>query len=401
MYFLIKEGQTEAFVSEDNDLDIPTASASVFYNPEMELNRDLNVAVTSVFVKKLMERKKFERSQITYLDAFSASGIRGLRVAKEVGISAVLNDWKEEAAAQIQKNIEHNGLSETVSASCQNANKLLHNQKFAIVDIDPFGSPSQFLDSAVSSATFMLGVTATDTAPLCGAHLKSGMRKYSAVPLNNEFHSEMGLRILIGSMAREAAKFDKGIRPLFSHATRHYVRVYAEILNGAGNADKTLKELGFVSWCPKCGCFETKKGIAVYMDEFCPECSTPIENQSEKQNEKQSRKLSGPLWLGTFKEIDFCDEVISELEMLTLNKKDEAAKLLTVCRNEADLPFFYDQHMLCEKLKISASPMEPFLEKLRECGHTATRTHFSGTSFKTDAPMAEILEVLKAFSGKN
>ena len=393
MYFLVKEGQTEAYVSEDNDPDIPTASASVFYNPEMELNRDLNVAVTSVFVKKLMARKKFDLSQITYLDAFSASGIRGLRVAKEVGISAVLNDWKEEAATLIQKNIDHNGLGETVLVSCQNANKLLHSQKFAIVDIDPFGSPSQFLDAAVSSASFMLGVTATDTAPLCGAHLKSGMRKYSAVPLNNEFHSEMGLRILIGSMVREAAKFDKGVKPLFSHATRHYVRVYAEILNGAGNADKSLKELGFVSLCPKCGCFETKNGLAVYMNEFCPECSTPTE--------KQSRKISGPLWLGTFKEADFCDAVLLELETSALNKKEEAFKLLTVCRNEADLPFFYDQHLLCEKLKISASPMEPFLEKLRARGYTATRTHFSGTSFKTDAPMAEILETLKTISGRN
>jgi len=395
MYHFIKEGKTEAYVSDDNDPDVPLASASVFYNPEMELNRDLNVAVTSVFVQKLMDRKKFDKSQITYLDAFAASGIRGLRVAKEVGISVVLNDWKEEAATLIQKNIDQNNLSETASASCQNANKILHDKKFAIVDIDPFGSPSQFLDAAVSSASFLLGVTATDTAPLCGAHLKSGMRKYSAVPLNNEFHSEMGLRILIGSMVREAAKYDKGIRPLFSHATRHYVRVYAEVLNGAGNADKAMKELGFVAWCPKCGNFETKHGIAVFMNEFCPACANSNDSEnSDSENTKQSRKISGPLWLGSFKDIDFCDSVIQELEILELNKKAEAAKLLTVCKNEADLPFFYDQHLLCEKLKISASPMEPFLEKLRTQGYIATRTHFSGTSFKTDAPMTEILKIL-------
>ncbi|WNY28366.1 tRNA (guanine(26)-N(2)/guanine(27)-N(2))-dimethyltransferase [Methanimicrococcus stummii] len=378
---LIREGQTDVYIPEDNDPDVPLASASVFYNPAMEMNRDINVAVTSVYAKKLAARKGFDLSQITYADAFSASGIRGLRVAKEVGIAAVLNDWKEEAVSLIQKNIELNHLS-NVTATCMGADKLLHSQKFAIVDIDPFGTPAPFLDSAVSSASFFLGVTATDTAPLCGAHLKSGMRKYAAVPLNNEFHSEMGLRILIGSIARAASKFDKGIRPLFSHATRHYVRVYAEILNGAGNADKTLKELGFLAWCPQCKNSETKNGLAVFMNEECPVCG-------------DKRKMSGPLWLGTFKDIDFCNDVISELESLPLNKKNEAVKLLTVCRDEADIPFFYDQHLLCEMLKISAPPMESFLESLRKAGYIATRTHFSGTSFKTNATVEACLDILK------
>ncbi|MDR0767829.1 MAG: tRNA (guanine(10)-N(2))-dimethyltransferase [Methanosarcinales archaeon] len=382
MYRLVKEGQTEVYAPEDNDPDVPLASASVFYNPAMEMNRDINVAVTSIYARKLAERKGFDKSQITYADAFSASGIRGLRVAKEAGISAVLNDWKEEAAALIQKNIEHNGLSESAAATCMGADKLLRGRNFAIVDIDPFGTPAPFLDSAVASASFFLGVTATDTAPLCGAHLKSGMRKYAAVPLNNEFHSEMGLRILISSIARAASKFDKGIRPLFSHATRHYVRVYAEILNGAGHADKTLKELGFIAWCPQCRNSETKNGLAVFMNEECPVCSG-------------KRKMSGPLWLGAFKDVDFCNEVISELEALPLNKKGEAVKLLTVCRDEADIPFFYDQHLLCEMLKISAPPMEPFLEGLRKAGYIATRTHFSGTSFKTNASVEACLEILK------
>ena len=386
MYRLIKEGTTEVYVPAGENEDIPLASASVFYNSEMELNRDINVAVTSVYVKKLAARKNFEKSQITYADAFSASGIRGLRVAKEVGISVVLNDWKEEAASLIQKNISHNHLEETVSSSCQNANSLLYKQKFAVVDIDPFGTPSPFLDAAVSSATFMLGVTATDTAPLCGAHLKSGMRKYSAVPLNNEFHSEMGLRILIGSIVREAAKYEKGIKVLFSHATRHYVRVYADILHGAKNADKTLSEVGFAAWCPVCGNVETKTGLAVFMNEDCPHC---LEKETVTK-----RKISGPLWLGALRDVSFCDEVLSELDSLTLNKKTEAAKLLTVCRNEADIPFFYDQHMLCESLKISAPPIEPFLAKLRDAGYIATRTHFSGTSFKTNAPLHLVLDIL-------
>ncbi len=92
---------------------------------------------------------------------------------------------------------------------------LLHEQKFHIVDIDPFGTPSPFLDAASASVWNMLSVTATDTAPLCGAHMKAGIRKYAAVPLNTEYHSEMGgLRVLLGACARELAKHEKGMLPL-------------------------------------------------------------------------------------------------------------------------------------------------------------------------------------------
>ncbi|WNY24732.1 tRNA (guanine(10)-N(2))-dimethyltransferase [Methanolapillus millepedarum] len=376
-FLSVEEGQTRVLVPAENDAKIPTASVSVFYNPEMEMNRDINVAVTSVFVRRLAERKGFEKSNIRYLDAFSASGIRGLRIANEVGISVVLNDIKPEAVELIQKNIFEIGLQNAV-AVCEDANVLLCREKFAIVDIDPFGTPSPFLDAAAMSATFLLGVTATDTAPLCGAHLKSGIRKYAAVPLNNEFHSEMGLRILLGSIARETAKFDKGILPLLSHATRHYVRVYAEILHGAGRADQTLQNIGFLAWCPACQNRETKTGLAVFMNEKCV-CGS-------------NRKIAGPLWLGPLRDELFCADVIDELDngRLTLNKKEPARKLVEACKNEADIPFFYDEHLFCEELKISAPPIEPFLERLRDAGYVATRTHFSGTSFKTDAPVDEI-----------
>ena len=47
---------------------------SAFYNPKMLLNRDIGVAMASCL------------GLSDYLDALSASGIRGLRVAKEAGV---------------------------------------------------------------------------------------------------------------------------------------------------------------------------------------------------------------------------------------------------------------------------------------------------------------------------
>ena len=91
---IIVEGTTKVSVPvPPPDATFPPSAAPVFYNPEMELNRDINVAATAAFVEKLLAKKEILREEIRYVDAFSASGIRGLRIAGEVGIHATMNDW--------------------------------------------------------------------------------------------------------------------------------------------------------------------------------------------------------------------------------------------------------------------------------------------------------------------
>ncbi|MCQ1535339.1 tRNA (guanine(26)-N(2))-dimethyltransferase [Methanosarcina sp. KYL-1] len=380
---IITEGTTKVSVPvPPRDAAFPPSAAPVFYNPEMELNRDINVAATAVFVERLLGKKDLQREEVRYLDAFSASGIRGLRVAGEVGVRATLNDWSPEAVELIQENIKLNGLEGRAEATRKNANVLLHEQKFHIVDIDPFGTPSPFLDAASMSAYNLLSVTATDTAPLCGAHLNSGIRKYAAVPLNKEYHSEMGMRVLLGACARELAKHEKGMVPLLSHATRHYVRSYLEIRHGAQQTDRTLKSMGFFVHCPKCGFRAPVYGLAPHIARECPACGGITQ-------------VAGPLWLGPLRETGFCDEVLAELESRPLNTKEKAQKLVTFCRDELDIPMFYDQHVICKELGASATGIEILIEALRARGYEASRTHFSGTSFKTDAPLAEIKEIIR------
>ena len=96
-----------------------------FYNPKMMLNRDIGVAMSRAL------------GLTEYLDAMSASGIRGLRVAREAGVEKVaLNDVSPQAYELLVKNVARNDLACTVS--CCNANILLHEQHFQAVDLDPF-----------------------------------------------------------------------------------------------------------------------------------------------------------------------------------------------------------------------------------------------------------------------
>jgi tRNA (guanine26-N2/guanine27-N2)-dimethyltransferase len=334
----------------------------VFFNPRMRLNRDIGVAIARAL------------GIAEYLDGLSASGIRGLRIAREAGVQNVtLNDVSPAAYQCIQRNISRNDLS-GCEASCCNANALMHLRHSETVDLDPFGSPSPFLSAASRCALSYLFITATDTAPLCGAHLKSGIRKYMAVPVKTDYHREMGARILLGLAARELARQDKSMAPLLTHATEHYVRTYLRVEHGAKMADRCLEKMGYVEHCTNCGSF---RAIFDPKARACGACRHPI-------------VLAGPLWLGEIQDRGTINRAISQIG----EENNGAKKLLEVCCGESDVPMYYDHHRICRRLRITPKKVDLLIEALREAGWKASRTHFTGVGIKTDADLGDLEEIL-------
>ena len=337
-------------------------TVGAFYNPRMALNRDINVAMT----------RSLGISQ--YLDALAASGIRGMRVAREAEVGETsLNDVSPEACRLMEKNLARNSISATVT--CSNANVLLHERHFQAVDLDPFGSPSSYLSAASRSALEYLFVTATDTAPLCGAHPMSGIRKYLARPLRTPYHQEMGARILLGLAARELARLDKSMHPLLTHVTDHYVRIYLRVGRGAKLADRCLEKMGYVEHCPVCGSY-------TLLNE--PKPSGVCSHCSGKTG------LAGPLWLGRVQDGPAINKALS-----TSNLSRRAEKILTACAGEIDAPMYYDHHSICERLSLTPGRIDLVLERLRSRGFQASRTHFYGLGIKTDANMEDVEEAIR------
>lgn len=375
---IINEGDVKINVPLPDDLSkFPPSSASIFFNPEMELNRDITVASISGFVRQ----KELDPASVSYVDTMAATGIRGIRMAAEVGLRCHLNDWNANAFQLIRENIKCNRLDDLCTAGRQNANTLLYQKSFDIVDIDPFGSPATFLDAGARSVRKLLCITATDTAPLCGAHLKAGMRKYAAVPLNTEYHREMGTRILLGAVIRALARQDKGMNVLLAHATRHYVRLYVEVINRVQAADACIQEMGFIHHCFHCGFRSWQYGLVPQTVSGCPLCTRTL-------------KGGGPMWLGTIQEPDFCRFVLDELDSRKPGKWEQAARIVSLCRDEINIPTYYDHHWHSRKLNISPGPIHDLIASLRSAGFRASRTHFSGTGFKTDAGLEKIHEIL-------
>lgn len=337
-----------------------------FYNPRMILNRDIGVAMAGSL------------GLTEYLDALSASGVRGLRVAREAGVAEVaLNDVSPQAAALMRANAGRNGLQCTVS--CKSANVLLHEQHFQAVDLDPFGSPSPYISAASRSALSYLFITATDTAPLCGAHLNSGIRKYMAYPLRTDYHREMGARILLGLAARELARRDRGLSPLLTHVTDHYVRTYLSLCKGAKAADRSLESVGYVEHCFACGSFSLLD--APRPGGVCRHCLG-------KTN------VGGPLWLGRLHDQQAIAAALAWGEGRKLLSR-RAEKILACCAQEIDAPLYYDHHSICERLHITPGKIDQAVERLRARGRRASRTHFWGLGIKTDASLAEVEEAVR------
>jgi tRNA (guanine26-N2/guanine27-N2)-dimethyltransferase len=367
----IKEGTTKIVVPKQ-------LTKSRFYNPRMELCRDIDITAVAAYVASQHSRN------LTYIDALAGTGVRGVRVANEIGLRVTINDRSKPAYELIKRNIALNGVEERACACNENANVILLQKRYDVVDLDPFGSPVPFLDAACQSVKRLLLVTATDTAPLCGAHT-GGMRKYNAQPINTEYHTEMATRILLGSVTRALGRYDKGIQPLLSYSRAHFVRIIARVERGAKRADESMKQLGFIAHCFSCG------------NRFVLSCANVLELNVKRTCEVCGAKLriAGPLYIQAIKEKGFCEHVYEELHKRDLGKKQEAMKIVRTNIHELDIPYYYEHHAICKELTIPPPPIESLIKALQFAGFSASRTHFSDIAVKTDARIDVIKGVLK------
>ncbi|AFN04769.1 tRNA (guanine(10)-N(2))-dimethyltransferase [Pyrococcus furiosus DSM 3638] len=374
--FEVHEGKAKVLVPKAKTIyDSP-----VFYNPRMAPNRDVVVLLLNVLKPKIV------------LDALSATGIRGIRFALETPAEEIwMNDINELAYELMKKNVLLNfkgTLKEnakraifegekTIVINNDDANRLMaeKHRYFHFIDLDPFGSPMEFLDTALRSVKRkgILGVTATDGAPLCGAHPKACLRKYLAVPLRGELCHEVGTRILVGVIARYAAKYDLGMEVLLAYYKDHYFRAFVKLKDGAKKGDETLENLGYVYFDEKTGRFEVEKSFL-----------------STRPN------AYGPLWLGPLKN----EKVVGEMLELLVSGFEvanyrEVLKLLHMLHEELDIPLFYDTHALGKRLKIEPKKLGEIIKELKSMGYEATRTHFSPTGIKTNAPYEVFVEVMR------
>ncbi len=347
----IKEGKTEILVpTHEKGAGPKSSDQKVFYNPSMELNRDISISFLN----------SWDQGEINVLDGMSASGIRGLRIANEVeSTDVVLNDVSKDAVSLIKKNADQLGLDVKVTNDSVEKHLLENRYEYDYIDLDPFGSPVYFFPFAAKYVRDkgVIAVTATDTAVLCGTYPKVCRRKYSAWPKNNWCRHENGLRILMGYCASETARYDRGIEPLLSYYDGHYFRSYLRVINGAKKANKCLDRLETYKFHD----YDWEKGDDV-----------------------------GPLWSGEL----FNKDIIKKMDPLG----ELEDKLLSYWKYESGFPpFFYDTNIISKFLNTAPPKLTDILKKIENKGYKSSGTHFSPTGIKTDAPSEVMIDIFNDY----
>jgi len=359
----VREGDVDLLVPDVERRPGPgTRSPLPFYNPAMAVARDISVLV----VRALASRP------LRVLDGLAAAGALGLRIAREGGanVEVVLNDKNPRAAALVRRNIERNAIGNARVVS-EDLNGHLATHHYDIVELDPFGSPVPFLDAALLSAHrgSVLAVTATDTAVLTGAKPEAAWRRYLARVRHTDAYAEVGVRVLLGYIARIAARFDKAVELLLAYAAGHFVKVHLRISEGAGRTDNALRQLGWFRFDPLTGAY------------------APAEEAGDPG-------VLGPVWSGPL-----AGDLLTAVRPTSITGHT-AARILDGLRREASLPPFYaDNNLMARRARVSPPRLARVLESLEARGFRAAPTIFQENAFKTDAPWAEVLEVYRSVEG--
>ncbi len=351
----VSEGEVVISVPDHEESEGPKKiEKEVFYNPSMQMNRDTCISFLRSFSGN---------DDVRVLDGMAATGVRGLRILKETSLSNVtINDVSSHAVDLIEKNAEKNSAADDVKITKDSIEKHLleHRYEYDYIDVDPFGTPVPYYPLATRCVSHegVVGVTATDTAVLCGTYPETCRRKYSARPENNWSRHENGLRVLLAYCAREAARHDRWIKPLLSYYEGHHFRTYLQVGESKKKADRCLGKLERIKFAEGGWDFEDVDG----------------------------KKMSGPFWTGRL----FSEEILEDLEVV--GELDEA--LLSFWKSESGLPpFFYDTNELGSILKVDPPPIDQMVQELKERGFKSSRTHFLSTGVKTEAPYERVKSI--------
>ena len=480
------EGSAEILLPQGKD------GAAVFYNNAQIFNRDLSVLVARLVLKQKRDEdaaklaKKVARFEAArdagkpihtphpgegavvgsrILDALSASGMRAIRYAKELdGLALVLaNDYDASAVESIRRNVEFNGLDASLVQTCHAdaaLTMMLHRdagKQFDLVDLDPFGSPAVFLDSAVQSVSEggMLAVTCTDMAVLCGNHSEACFGKYGTMPLRGKHCHEFALRMVLACLQTHAARYKRYIVPMVSCSIDFYVRLFVRVYTSPQEVKKSASKLSHVLQCVNCGSYDlqsvgkvvqrsatsVKFTPATFSADIAP--ATEGTNQEREPKERKPQRpppgvaaagsrniaaaaspktvgsgsedkvpvccphcegrlqIGGPIWHGRIHDEDFLKTMTTHLQTEGETKYTSCKKLTglvaAISDEIHDVPLFHSLHQLSKVVACTSPNMQVVRSALINAGYKVSQSHTEALALKTDAPQSFLWDIMRAW----
>mmetsp|Transcript_11513 Transcript_11513/g.46562 ORF Transcript_11513/g.46562 Transcript_11513/m.46562 type:complete len:388 (-) Transcript_11513:36-1199(-) len=291
------------------------------------------------------------------------------------------------------------------------AGRRRQEERFDVVDVDPYGAPSPFLDAAVQAVRDggLLGVTATDMPVLCGSYPETAWAKYGAIAIKSPACHEQALRVLLGTIEGHAVRHKRYVEPLLAFSVDHYVRVFVRVRTSAAAVKSSAARMGYLHQCLGCATPllqpmmteervpARKKGGAPRLRQrvgrntapaACPHCGWQLQT-------------AGPLWLAPTSDAALVARVLEIVDgrKETLSTHERLSGRLRVLRDELhDVPFLYDVPHLATVLRVQTPPKRKLEAALRAAGFRFSESHTSPSAFKTDAPASAVWDVMRCWA---
>lgn len=381
----IKEGITQLLVPSFSLSENVPPKNPAFFNPNARWNRDI-----SMLVYKIQASSK---NNSTFADSICGVGARGVRAAVEVPkIDTIyLNDLNPVAIDLAKESAKLNQVQDKCIFGTNEVCKFLNFEerqfrKFDIIDLDPFGSPSPYVDCVLRSISNggLISITATDTAVLCGVYPNVCYRKYYGFPLKTEYSNEIGIRILVSFIALNASRFDSSIVPYFCHTNLHYMRVYLKVIFGNSLANSVSSKIGFLKHCQNCK--HRRVENLKEQNLVCEICGTKC-------------NLAGPLWIDSLFDPEFVGAMLNELKnnknyTSSTNDYNRLLKVMQTCDTELAYPSYFETDTIASMAKKSSISLDRVVSTLARNGFSVSKTIMNDKGFKTNASPTEIINLL-------
>ncbi|KAK8458058.1 hypothetical protein SEVIR_3G294400v4 [Setaria viridis] len=242
---------------------------SAFYRSDSAAGRDLAVLAATLHRR---HGRLDPSAPFLCLDAMCGCGVRALRYLAQAGADFVwANDASEALRPVIVANlsrfergsppaeagrrrwvVSHNDATRLL------AERYLRREYFDVIDVDSFGGDAAYVRAALLALKIggLLYLTSTDWRSARGYGSRSSLSSYGAYVCPMPYPNEVGLRMVIGGAAREAALLGFHITPVFSYFAYHgpIYRVMVKLCNGK---DDGISNYGFICHCKSCGQSQT------------------------------------------------------------------------------------------------------------------------------------------------
>ncbi|SCV04400.1 LAMI_0H15830g1_1 [Lachancea mirantina] len=423
---------------------------TVFYNPIQQFNRDLSVTCIEAWDNLYGQPQRSKRGKskkrafdggklgtkrrkladgtpepqdndayINILEALSATGLRAIRYAREIPNvkQIVANDLLPQAVDSIRRNIEYNGVADKVTANQDDANVFMYkskavNRRFHVIDLDPYGTATPFIDASMQTIEEdgLMLVTCTDLSVLAGnGYPEKCFALYGGVNMaGHDATHESALRLVLNLLGQSAAKYKKHIEPLLSLSIDFYVRVFVKVKTSPAEVKNLQHNTMLTYMCSGCGSYYNQ----------------PLGRQSERQSKKGkpyvkyslaqgppvdrrchfcggAHHVTGPMYAGPLHNKAFIDEVLRINRDVHTDETYKTRKriegMLTLAQHELDNPFYFTPNRVSSILKFQVPSLKTVVAGLGSLGYSCSLTHAQPSSLKTDAPWDAIWYVMKRY----